>query len=141
MIPDRVPWWATPAAKLALACLSVPYRTWRRSGGFVHGAMLDAAFARRIVGGHERCTAYGCRIVDELGCTVRRCLRFPGTGTFVQTILGLDHRLPRAFHGLHVAEFDRESDRDVTQGSLAGRPIDGRWDWAVWDAPEIAVTR
>ena len=74
---------------------------------------LSAAVAFMEHGGHERYTVYGCRMVDESGCTVRSCSRFPRTGTFVQKILGLDHLLPRVFHGLHLAEFDHESDRDV----------------------------
>lgn len=74
---------------------------------------LCAAAAFMEHGGHERYTVYGCRMIDESGRTARSCSRFPGTGTFVQKMLGLDHLLPRVFHGLHLAEFDHESDRDV----------------------------
>ncbi len=74
---------------------------------------LSAAVAFMERAGHERYAVYGCRMIDELGRTTRSCSRLPGTGTFVQKILGLDHLLPRVFHGLHLAEWDHESDRDV----------------------------
>ena len=74
---------------------------------------LSAASAFMEHADHRRYAVYGCRMVDESGRTVRSCSRFPGIGTFVQKMLGLDHLLPRVFHGLHLAEFDHESDRDV----------------------------
>ncbi len=74
---------------------------------------LCAAVAFMEHAGHQRYTVYGCRMVDESGRTARSCSRFPGAGTFVQKMLGLDHLLPQVFHGLHLVEFDHESDRDV----------------------------
>jgi N-acetylglucosaminyl-diphospho-decaprenol L-rhamnosyltransferase len=74
---------------------------------------LRAAVAFMERRDNERYAVYGCRTVDESGRTARSCSRFPGTGTFVQKILGLDYLLPRVFRGLHLAEFDHESDRDV----------------------------
>ncbi len=74
---------------------------------------LSAAVAFMERAGHERYAVYGCRMIDESGRTTRSCSRLPGTGTFVEKILGLDHLLPRVFHGLHLTEWDHESDRDV----------------------------
>jgi hypothetical protein len=74
---------------------------------------LDAAVGFMEQAGHEGYAVYGCRMIDESGRTARSCARFPGAGTFVQKILGLDHLLPRVFHGLHLTEWDHESDRDV----------------------------
>lgn len=51
-IKSVAPWWAKIGIKLALSRLPIPYPAWRRLGLFLHGPMLDIAYAMHVFNMH-----------------------------------------------------------------------------------------